>query len=208
MATTGRQGGTARTTRRTASSRAGHSASARPAASRPAVRPAAAARGRRPAGEQRPPRSLTRMAILAAIFVMLAVTLVPTLRSTLNQRRQISDLRGQLAQQGRTVAALQQEQRQWNDPAYVEQQARERLKFVRVGETSYTVIDAEAPPADTGGGPKIAAPVQASAADNPWYGQLWQSMVIADAPAKAPAKAPATVAPARARPSTATTSAR
>ncbi len=151
------------------------------------------------------------MAILAAIFVMLAVTLVPTLRSTLNQRRQINDLRGQLAQQGRTVAALQQEQRQWNDPVYVEQQARERLKFVRVGETSYTVIDAEAPPADTGG-PKIAAPVQASTADNPWYGQLWQSMVIADAsataPATAPAKAPATVAPARAKPSASTTSAR
>jgi len=86
------------------------------------------------------------MAILAAIFVMLAVTLVPTLRSTLKQRSQISDLRSQLAQQGRTVAALQREQRQWSDPAYVEQQARERLKFVRVGETSYTVIDAEPVP--------------------------------------------------------------
>ena len=135
------------------------------------------------------------MAILAAIFVMLAVTLVPTLRSTLNQRRQISDLRGQLAQQGKTVAALQQEQRQWSDPQYVEQQARERLKFVRVGETSYTVIDAEAAPADNGG-PKIAAPAKTSTANSPWYGQLWQSMVIADGSVKAPVRAPRTVAPA------------
>ena len=143
------------------------------------------------------------MAILASIAVMLAVTLVPTFRSTLNQRRQINDLRGQLAQQGKTVAALQQEQRQWNDPAYVEQQARERLKFVRVGETSYTVIDAEAPLAETGG-PKIAAPAQASTANNPWYGQLWASMVIADAPAKGPD----TVTPATSRPSVPPTTAK
>ena len=147
------------------------------------------------------------MLILASIFVMLAVTLVPTLRSTLNQRRQINDLRSQLAQQGQTVAALQQQQRQWSDPAYVEQQARERLKFVRVGETSYTVIDAEPAPADTGG-PKIAAPPQPSTANSPWYGQVWQSMVIADSSAKVPAKAPSTVAPAKSKTSTPPSSAK
>jgi hypothetical protein len=60
---------------------------------------------------------------------------------------------------------------------------------VRVGETSYTVIDAEVAPVGAGG-PKIAAPTQASAANTPWYGQMWQSMVIADTPAKASVKAP------------------
>jgi cell division protein FtsB len=141
------------------------------------------------------------MAILAAIFVVLAVTLIPTLRSTLNQRSQINDLRSQLAQKRETVAALQQEQQQWTDPAYVEQQARERLKFVRVGETSYTVIDVEPAPVRAGG-PKIAAPEQASNASRPWYGQMWQSMVIADTPAKVTAKVPAKIsetAPARTR---------
>jgi len=147
------------------------------------------------------------MAILASIFVMLAVTLVPTLRSTLNQRSEINALRGQLARQGQSVAALQHEQRQWSDPAYVEQQARERLKFVRVGDTSYTVIDAEAAPADTGG-PKIAAPAQASTANSPWYGQLWQSMVIADTSAKAPARTPVKVVPGDGHPSTAPSSAK
>jgi cell division protein FtsB len=139
------------------------------------------------------------MAILAAIFVMLAVTLIPTLRSTLNQRSQINDLRNDLAQKRETVAALQQEQRQWTDPAYVEQQARERLKFVRVGETSYTVIDAEVAPVDAGG-PKIAAPARASAANSPWYGQMWQSIVIADASSTS-ATVPA-MEPDRQRPST------
>ena len=146
------------------------------------------------------------MAILASIFVMLAVTLIPTLRSTLNQRSQINDLRSELAQKREKVAALQQEQGRWGDPVYVEQQARERLKFVRVGETSYTVIDAETAPVDAGG-PKIAAPGQASTANSPWYGQLWQSMVIADTPATAPAKAPVK-APAQNLPSTAPSSTR
>jgi len=119
------------------------------------------------------------MVILASIFVMLAITLIPAVRSTLNQHGQINDLRDRLAQQRKTVVALQQEQRQWSDPAYVEQQARERLKLVRVGETSYTVIHGQARP-DLAGGLRIAAPEQASAANIPWYGQLWQSIVIAD----------------------------
>ena len=132
------------------------------------------------------------MAILSAIFVILAVTLMPTLRSTLNQQSEINDLRAHLDQRRETVAAMQREQRQWSDPAFVEQQARERLKFLRVGETSYTVIDAEAAHPNLAG-PKIAAPAHASTAHSPWYGQLWQSMVLADtatATGETPAKAP------------------
>ena len=112
---------------------------------------------------------------------MLAITLIPAVRATLNQQGQIDDLRESLARQRETVASLQQEQRQWSDPAYVEQQARERLKFVRVGETSFTVIDGQAAPV-LGRGPRIAAPPKSSTSEIPWYGQLWQSMVIADNP--------------------------
>jgi cell division protein FtsL len=123
------------------------------------------------------------MAILASVLLILAITLIPALRSTLSQQGQINGLRDRIAQQRETVAALQQEQRQWADPAYVEQQARERLKLVRVGEKSFTVIDGTAAP-DLSGGAQIAAPVKTSAANIPWYGELWQSMVIADTPAK------------------------
>src|SRR5665811_682962 len=122
-------------------------------------------------------RSVRRTAVLSAVFVMLAVTLIPTLRSTLNQQSEINALRDQLGKQRETVAAMQQEQRQWSDPVFLEQQARERLKFVRVGETSYTVIDAQTAPANSGD-LKIAAPATVSTFNGPWYGQLWQSMVI------------------------------
>jgi cell division protein FtsB len=177
MATTRRPGGTPRTPRRTASSRAGGPASARA----PATRPAAAARGSRPPEDLRPPRSIKNLAILVSIFLLLAIALIPALRSTLSQQGQINALRDRIAQQRQSVAALQQEQQRWTDPAYVEQQARERLKFVRVGEKSFTVIDGEAASVLTGGAP-IAAPAKTSTANIPWYGQLWQSMVIADTP--------------------------
>lgn len=120
---------------------------------------------------------------------MLAITLIPTLRSTLSQRGEINEARDRIAQQRGRVAALRQEQQRWTDPAYVEQQARERLKFVRVGEKSYTVIDGETAP-DLTGGARIAAPSQATAAGIPWYGELWQSVVIADTPPQAATRQP------------------
>jgi cell division protein FtsB len=119
------------------------------------------------------------MLILASIFVILAITLIPAFRATLNQQAEIRGLREHIAEQRGAVAGLQQKQRNWADPAYVEQQARQRLKFVRVGERSFTVIDGEAP-ADLSGGAQIAAPEKISTIDIPWYGRLWQSMVIAD----------------------------
>ena len=128
------------------------------------------------------------MAILVFIFVMLALTLVPAVRATINQQSQINELSDQLDQKRERVAALQYEERQWGDPAYVEQQARERLKLVRVGERSYTVIEAEI--LSEGGGPSIAAPAAAIMANTAWYGRLWQSMLIADRPADAPTLAP------------------
>jgi len=132
------------------------------------------------------------MAILATVFVILAITLIPALRSTMSQQSQINALRDSIDRQRESVAALQREQKQWNDPAYVEQQARERLKFVRVGEKSFTVIDGEAPP-DLTGGAQMAAPERTSTVDVPWYGQLWQSMVIADT--RTTAAGPAASAP-------------
>jgi cell division protein FtsB len=180
VATTRRPGGTPKNPRRTASSRAGGTAPVRARG----TRPAAAARARRPSQELHTPRSIKNLVILASIFVILAIALVPAVRSTLNQQGQINALHDRIAQQRQTVAALQQEQRQWADPAYVEQQARERLKFVRVGEKSFTVIDGDSTP-DLSGGAQIAAPAKISTANIPWYGQLWASMVIADTPSSA-----------------------
>ena len=128
-----------------------------------------------------------RVVVLASIFVLLAVTLVPTLRSYLRQQGEIEALRGQVSEQRQGVSDLQKEQARWNDDAYVAQQARERLKFVKVGEKSYTVIDAKP---STKALPGVAKASTASS-DHPWYGQLWESVQVADAGPAAtdPAKA-------------------
>jgi hypothetical protein len=117
-------------------------------------------------------------------MLILAITLVPALRSTFNQQGEINSLRDSIVKQRVTVAALQQEQQRWSDPAYVEQQARTRLKFARIGEKAFTLIDGEAAHVLTGGA-QIAAPAKPFTAHIPWYGQLWQSMVIADTPPNA-----------------------
>lgn len=153
-------------------------ATRRPATARRSTRPPAAGVGRRTV--RRRPVSPVRIAVIAAILVMLSVTLVPTLRSFLHQRAEISSMQEQIARQHQTVDGLQQERKRWQDPAYVEQQARERLKFVMPGEKSYTVIDDTGSKPASSGEPGVAEVTQKVQSKRPWYGQLWESMKIAD----------------------------
>lgn len=172
-----------------------HAAASRPATSRPATprpaasRPAAASRGRSATGpEQAGSTAWVRGMILASILVMLAVTLAPTARSLMRQRGDIAALQERVFQQQQHVVDLQKEQARWNDPAYVEQQARERLKFVKVGDRSYTVIDGKTQAPQVPPNAVVAAP---SADGNaPWYGRLWQSVRLADQPTAGMAPVP------------------
>ncbi len=122
-----------------------------------------------------------RGTIVLGIIVMLAVTLVPTARSLIQQRADTVALQAKVVQQKGDVAALQRQAELWKDPAYIEVQARERLKFVRVGDRAYTVVGAEKDSAAAGAErPVVAAPM--ANASSPWYGKLWQSIQIADRP--------------------------
>ncbi len=113
---------------------------------------------------------------------MLAVTLVPTLRSLIQQRNDTAVLAAQVVDQQADVAALERQAALWRDPAYIEVQARERLKFVRIGDRAYTVIapQSEATKAPAAAKPVVAAPLADGA--SPWYGKVWQSIQIADRP--------------------------
>ena len=131
-----------------------------------------------------------RGAILLTIVVMLAVTLVPTLRSIIQQRGDAVAVQQRVVQQQQTVADLTREAALWKNPAYIELQARERLKFVRVGDRAYTVIDATPNQSSAAAAqrPVVAAPLADPAA--PWYGKVWQSIQIADRPSAGVALAP------------------
>ena len=124
-------------------------------------------------------RRARRGLVLVSILAFLMVLLGSTVAAYVGQRQDIAALREQVATQERDVADLEDERERWRDPAYVEQQARQRLKFVKPGERSYTVLDAD-PSAGT------ADPVQEladeTAPEMAWYEAVWESTRTADAP--------------------------
>ena len=116
--------------------------------------------------------------MLLSIVAFLMVLLGSTVAAYVNQRGDIAALQDKVASQQHDVAALQAEQDRWRDPAFVEQQARQRLKFVKPGERSYTVLDAEPSTGTVDPVPEVAAPD----VPLPWYETVWQSTRTADAP--------------------------
>ena len=66
----------------------------------------------------------------------------------------------------------------WNDPDYISTQARERLGYVRPGETQYTVVDPGAQYQDSA----LAAAAAPTGPARPWVQQLAILVVKADQP--------------------------
>lgn len=114
---------------------------------------------------------------LLSVLLLVAVMLLPTVKSYLDQRSRIEDLRAEVAAQEQDVAALEREKKLWATDEYVEAQARQRLKFVKVGDKAYTVIgaDKEERSLDVETGAVEGAP------DGPWYSTLADSVAAADA---------------------------
>jgi hypothetical protein len=102
------------------------------------------------------------------------------LREFLSQRGDIRRLEQSEAAARHRVAALEEQRARLSDPAYVAALARDRLHFVRPGETAYVVIAPTAPAA----APKDAKRAAGAAVgtNGPWYSQLWGSVRSADRP--------------------------
>ncbi|WP_284304337.1 FtsB family cell division protein [Mobilicoccus caccae] len=124
------------------------------------------------------------------MFVLLAVMLVPPLRAYLVQQQEYRDLQTSVASQQSRVAELQQRKQQWQDPAYIEQQSRERLRYVRPGETSYVVVGAESLRDQTPRG--SLSVIDPATGDGPqaWYSRIWESVETGDTMGTDPAGAP------------------
>jgi cell division protein FtsB len=123
-------------------------------------------------------RRARRAVVLVAVLSFLAVLLGSTVAAYVGQRADIAALREKVSAQEQDVAALQAERERWRDPAYVEQQARQRLKFVKPGERSYTVLDPEPEPGTEDPVATMAGPQERL----PWYETVWESTRTADAP--------------------------
>jgi cell division protein FtsB len=115
-----------------------------------------------------------RAAILAVAVASVALALALPFKVWVAQRGQISSLQAQTRDQEHRVAALKRDQQRWQDPAYIEQQARLRLHYAMPGEKTYVVL----------GKPKkhhakaLAKPTGPTLT-GPWYSRLWQSVEAA-----------------------------
>jgi cell division protein FtsB len=132
------------------------------------------------AANRRPAGLTTRAAILGLVLCALVVSAALPLREFLSQRADIRQLEQSQAAARARVADLQEEKSRLNDPDYVAALARDRLHFVRPGETAYVVIAPGDPaPAPADARRAASAPVGPEA---PWYSQLWGSVRSADRP--------------------------
>ncbi|MGO1769368.1 MAG: FtsB family cell division protein [Microbacterium sp.] len=115
--------------------------------------------------------------IMLALVVLGAFVLVPTVATYVDQRQKIASLEESVRLTQDEIAALEEEQERWGDPAYIMAQARERLYYVKPGEVSYLVVD-DLDPADV---PQDADPVseEVEEADADWGGRLLRSLTEA-----------------------------
>ena len=117
------------------------------------------------------PRFTSRAAVLAVVLCAIALSLAYPVREYIGQRRQIDQLTAQRATAEAAVRRLQAEDRKLTSPAYVEQQARDRLHMCMPDQTCYVVIPGKKPPVAVAPAP---APV------TPWYEKLWGSVRAAN----------------------------
>lgn len=94
-------------------------------------------------GAERTHRISLRLAAVI-VFALVAVLIVANpLTQYLAQQEEIRQAQADLDEAKQRVISLEQELALWDDPLYVQAQARERLGFVMPGQTLYAVADPE-----------------------------------------------------------------
>lgn len=109
----------------------------------------------------------------------MVVSYASSLRAWAEQRSQIAALKAEQAERTERVGELEGELNRWNDPAYIEAQARERFGWVLPGETGYKVVDETS---DSTVQPPTEKSPDKSTATRPWWSTLWGSVENAGNP--------------------------
>jgi cell division protein FtsB len=114
--------------------------------------------------------------MMFVLLVLGVVILAPSLKLLIEQRQQIAGLEKSVNDQQHRVSDLKGQVARWDDPAYIEAQARNRLLFVFPGEYSYLVIN-DASAATTTDGVPISKTIQTTKVD--WVKALTSSLFTA-----------------------------
>ena len=138
----------------------------------------------RPVGERPSALSIggldvsTRFVVVLTVAAILSVMLVPSLFQWWQQEHELAQIKAQVAEQQQKNADMQRQLDLWNDPDYISTQARERLGYVRPGETQYTVVDPGPQYQDSA----LAAAAASTGPARPWVQQLAILVGKADQP--------------------------
>ncbi|WP_129789547.1 FtsB family cell division protein [Promicromonospora panici] len=127
------------------------------------------------------PEVLTVRAMVLSVVVLLAVVLLlPTVRAVVTQQSELRDLRSELSEQQEQKAELETELTRWDDPSYVIEQARSRLRFVMPGDKVWRPLDTDSvQPDEPAPGVVEPSPGASEDTDTPWYQSVWDSVRIA-----------------------------
>jgi hypothetical protein len=112
--------------------------------------------------------------VVAVASVMVAVAL--PLKIWLGQRGDIASLVAQTHQTQVHLDQLTAQDKRWQNPAYVESQARKRLHYSLPGQQTHVLLGRPS------GAGHPAAVQPHSVAAGPWYSQFWQSIETAGNP--------------------------
>ena len=122
-----------------------------------------------------------RLVVVLTVAAILSVMLVPSLYQWWQQEHELAQIKAQVAEQQQKNADMQRQLDLWNDPDYISTQARERLGYVRPGETQYTVVDPGPQYQDSA----MAAAAPSTGPARPWVQQLAILVGKADQPPNA-----------------------
>jgi cell division protein FtsB len=114
--------------------------------------------------------------VILGVLVVFVIVLAPGLRLYIEQRQELAALQQAVIDKQTENTQLDSEVARWSDPAYIKAQARERLYFVMPGETSFLVIDDQAPTAPVENAP-VSTGIQNTQVD--WLGAIFSSGVNA-----------------------------
>lgn len=118
-------------------------------------------------------RAFAFIATVLAIVLMLAVPL----RALIKEKREISNLKGNLVAQQAAIDDLNNTKTRLTDPSYLQAIVRARLNYVFPGEIGFVVLDKETSTV-INDVPGALVPNN----DAAWYSKLWLSTKLADQP--------------------------
>lgn len=110
------------------------------------------------------------------LIIVTIVILAPSLRTLVAQEQEIAALRQAVIDKQHSVDDLTQNVARWDDPAYIEAQARDRLLYVRKGEHTYLIVD-DGKTVKTDDGAPVSDTIQTTKVD--WMDSLLSTVVTA-----------------------------